>query len=82
VYQNNPQEVNWGCEFTARFEFRLPILPTGDYSITVAVAEGTQDNHLQHHWLHDALIVRVHASSVCFGLMGVPMKKITLGGQL
>lgn len=82
VYQNNPQEVNQGCEFTARFEFRLPILPTEDYSVAVAVAEGTQDNHVQHHWLHDALIVRVHASSVCFGLMGIPMKKITLGGQL
>ena len=82
VYQNNPQEVSQGCEFTARFEFRLPILPTEDYSIAVAVAEGTQDNHVQHHWSHDALIVRVHASSVCFGLMGVPMKKITLGEQL
>jgi len=82
VYQNNPQEVNQGCEFTARFEFRLPMLPTEDYSVAVAIAEGTQDNHVQHHWLHDALIVRVHASSVCFGLMGIPMKKITLDGQL
>jgi lipopolysaccharide transport system ATP-binding protein len=82
VYQSNPQEVNQGCEFTARFEFCLPILPTGDYSITVAVAEGTQNNHVQHSWMHDGLIVRVHASSVCMGLMGIPMKKITLGGQL
>lgn len=78
VYQNNPQEVNQGCEFTTRFEFRLPILPTQDYSVAVAVAEGTQDKHVQHHWLHDALIVRVHASSVRFGLMGIPMKKISL----
>ena len=82
VYQNNPQEINQGCEFTSQFEFRLPILPTGDYSITAAVAEGTQDNHVQHHWIHDALMVKVHASSVCFGLMGIPMKKITLGGQI
>lgn len=82
VYKNNPQEVSQGCEFTARFEFRLPILPTEDYSVAVAVAEGTQDNHVQHHWLHDALIVRVHASSVCFGLMRIPMKNITLGWQL
>jgi lipopolysaccharide transport system ATP-binding protein len=28
--------------------------------------------------MHDALIVRVHASSVCFGLVGVPMRAITL----
>jgi lipopolysaccharide transport system ATP-binding protein len=33
---------------------------------------------VQHHWLHDAMILRVHASSVCFGLVGLPMKKISL----
>jgi len=78
VYQNNPLAVNSGNEFIARFEFRLPVLPSGDYSISPAVAEGTQEKHIQHHWLHDALMVRVHSSSVCLGLIGLPMKKITL----
>jgi lipopolysaccharide transport system ATP-binding protein len=78
VYQFSPQPVTQGCELNARFEFRLPVLPTGDYSIAVALADGSQDTHVQHHWMHDALIVRVHASSVCFGLVGIPMKKITL----
>ena len=81
VYQFSPQPVTQGCELVARFEFRLPMLPTGDYSITVALADGSQDTHVQHHWMHDALIVRVHASSVCFGLVGIPMKKITLAAQ-
>lgn len=81
AYQHSPQSVPQGCELVARFEFRLPVLPTGDYSITVAIAEGSQDNHVQHHWMHDALIIRVHASSVCFGLVGIPMKKITLVSQ-
>ena len=62
----------------ARFDFRMPVLPSGDYSIAVALADGSQESHVQHHWVHDALIVRVHASSVCFGLFGIPMKKITL----
>lgn len=78
VYQHNPQPVNQGGELVARFEFRWPILPTGDYSIAVAIADGSQDSHVQHHWLHEALIVRVHASSTCFGLVGIPMKNMTL----
>jgi lipopolysaccharide transport system ATP-binding protein len=78
VYQNNPLVVEAGSEVMARFEFRLPVLPSGDYSISPAIAAGTQDEHVQHHWLHDALIVCVHSSSVCFGLIGVPMKKISL----
>lgn len=78
VYQHNPRAVEGGQELVVRFEFRLPILPTGDYSVAVAIADGSQDNHVQHHWRHDALMVRVHASSACFGLMGVPMKKISM----
>lgn len=81
VYQHSPQRVSQGNELIVRFEFRLPVLPTGDYSITVAVAEGSQDNHVQHHWMHDALIVRVHASSVSLGLVGIPMKKVTMVAQ-
>jgi lipopolysaccharide transport system ATP-binding protein len=80
-YRLNSPEVDAGNELIARFEFRLPILPTGDYSVTVALAEGTQETHVQHHWMHEALIVKVHASSICFGLVGVPMKKITLAAK-
>lgn len=78
IYQHSPQAIEQGCELVARFEFRLPVLPTGNYSITAALADGTQENHVQHHWMHDALIVRVHASSVCHGLIGVPMRNIEM----
>lgn len=81
VFEHNPQPVVQSGELVARFEFRLPVLPSGDYGIAVAVADGSQDSHVQHHWIHDALMVRVHASSVCFGLVGIPMKKITLTSQ-
>lgn len=78
VYQHNPQAVLQGCEIVARFKFRLPMLPSGDYSITVAIADGSQESHVQHHWMYDALVVRVHANSICMGLVGIPMKNITL----
>lgn len=80
-FQHNPLPVAQGVELVARFAFHLPVLPTGDYSISAAIAEGTQASHVQHHWMHDALIVRVHARSVFFGLVQIPMKKITLEAQ-
>ena len=77
-YENNSQSVVENGEIVAIFEFRLPILPSGEYGISVAIAEGTQNSHVQHHWMHDALMVSVHSSSVCFGLLGIPMKRISL----
>ena len=78
AYQFDAPLVGPGEDVVARFEFRMPVLPSGDYSFSPAIAEGTQDEHVQHHWVHDALMVRVHASSVCLGLMGVPMRNMTL----
>ena len=64
--------------FQAKFRFQMPYLPTGDFSIAAAVAEGTQEDHIQHHWIDDALFFRVHASHVARGLIGVPMVAIEL----
>ena len=78
AYQFNAPQVEAGEKIIARFDFRMPVLPSGDYSVDVALANGSQESHVQHHWVHDALIVRVHASSVCFGLFGIPMKAINI----
>jgi len=48
VYLHSPPPEAQGCQLLARIEFRLPILPTGDHSITVALADGSQENHVQH----------------------------------
>jgi lipopolysaccharide transport system ATP-binding protein len=77
-YQFSASTIKVGECFVAKFEFRMPMLPSGDYSISPAVGSGSQEEHTQHHWIHDALIVRVHASSVCLGLIGIPMRKIEL----
>lgn len=78
VYEHNAHPIMKGCELVAKFEFRLPVLPSGDYSIGVALADGSQDSHIQHHWMHDALMIRVHASAVCQGLIGIPMRAIKM----
>ena len=65
-----------GQRFAVEFRFRMPILPVGDYTLTVAFAEGTQTEHIQHHWIHDALLIRSHSSSACTGLVGIPVESI------
>ncbi|MCL2310452.1 MAG: ABC transporter ATP-binding protein [Proteobacteria bacterium] len=78
-YRFNEPSAHPGETLTARFEFRLPVMPSGKYSIAVSVGDGTQEQNVQHHWMHDALIIEAHASVVCLGLIGIPMKKIFLG---
>lgn len=67
-----------GEKFECKFTFRFPIIPAGSYSVGVAVANGEQENHIQHLWIHDALILNVNHSSVVHGLVGIPMKNISL----
>lgn len=75
---DSPLCVTRGQRVVATFEFRFPIMQSGHYSISPAIAEGTLSEHVQHIWLHDALMLQVHASSVCFGLIGMPMRRISL----
>lgn len=65
-------------KFSGSFVFRMPTLPAGEYSIAVAAAEGTQKEHTQHHWIHDAILLQSITTSNVFGLVGVPMSKVEL----
>lgn len=77
-HQGKPTPVAEGGQFIARFDFQMPLLPQGEYSLSLAVADGTQEEHTQHFWLHDAINLKSHASSVSTGLVGVPMQDIRL----
>ncbi len=78
TYQTDPQNADAQQIITARFTFRMPVIPVGDYAFTVAIATGSQDAHVQQHWVHEALILRSQASRVCFGVIGIPMKNIAI----
>jgi len=78
TYREQDIIVESGETIVADFCFQMPYLPTGDFSVTVAVAEGTQENHIQHHWIDDALFFKATASHVARGLIGVPMLSIGL----
>lgn len=64
--------------FNAEFSFLMPMLPDGSYTFDIAVATGTQESHVQHEWRHDTLELKVHTSSLSFGLIGVPMSNISI----
>lgn len=78
IYAEEPRRIRAGQAFEAIFSFRMPILPGGDYSIAVAIAEGTQQDHVQHHWIHDAVFLKSHSSSASTGLIGIPITEIRL----
>ncbi len=63
---------------SADFAFQMPRLQAGQYSITVAIADGTQDEHIQHHWIHDAIFFKSESTSVTGGLIGIPMSSVAL----
>lgn len=77
-YRLAPVGVDAGETLAAEFRFLMPILPPGDYTFSAAVANGTQDEHVQHHWIHDALVVKSLSSSVSTGLIGIPMHDIAM----
>ncbi|WP_426341197.1 ABC transporter ATP-binding protein [Pseudoduganella sp. S-14] len=77
-YATDPQTCCSGEEIQADFRFAMPILPVGDYSINVAIASGTQEQHVQHHWMHDAVLFKSESTSASTGLVGIPMLDIAL----
>ncbi|KVL47603.1 ABC transporter ATP-binding protein [Burkholderia cepacia] len=82
TFADRPVSCDAGDALCAEFTFIMPVLPVGAFSINVAIAEGTQYDHIQHHWIHDALPLRVHASRVSHALVGIPMVHAGLSEQM
>jgi lipopolysaccharide transport system ATP-binding protein len=59
-----------GQKIRVDFDHRVPILFEGEYAITVAVAEGFGHEHVQHHLIHEALILRSIGSRLLHGITG------------
>lgn len=67
-----------GDMLVASFVFRLPLLPNGSYSMTVSIADGDPYNHVQHHWLHDAVLINVVSPRLRYGLVGIPFDAVDM----
>ena len=77
TYRCSPLALSANSTVVAEFEFVMPIIAAGEYSISPAIADGTQENHVQLCWVNDAMIFNVHSTS-CMGMMGFPMKRIEM----
>ena len=63
---------------TAIFEFKMPLLASGEYAISIAIATGNLKNLVQQHWVHDAHIVIVKSPIERYGLVGLDIKSISI----
>ena len=77
-YADSPVKCEEGIGLEAEFSFQMPRLAVGGYSITAAIANGSQLDHIQHHWIHDAVSFRSISTSVSSGIVGIPMENIVL----
>lgn len=77
-YLQAPVACESGQQLRAEFSFDMPRMPVGDYTIAIAIADGTQHDHVQHQWIHDALHFKSESTNVATGLLGLPMRRIAL----
>jgi lipopolysaccharide transport system ATP-binding protein len=66
-----------GQIITAEFTFCMPLLPRGNYMFAAAVATGTQEAHVQQHWIHDALALDSINRDSHRGLVGILMENVS-----
>jgi lipopolysaccharide transport system ATP-binding protein len=78
AYRYSRPCVGAGRSFSAGFRFQLPYLAHGDFALTVAITEGTQDRHTHVHWMEEAIILTVRESPVRRGIFGVPLRSMRL----
>lgn len=64
------------------FRFRMPILPSGDYTISVAVADGDFHDHRSLVWRHDVLVLRVFSERFRYGMLGLSNSTIEVNKEI
>ncbi len=70
---DSPVQLLAGKHYIARFALTMPYLAEGEYVVSVGMASGSQGEHVQHCWRHDAMVFTVTGGHVVHGLMGIPV---------
>ncbi len=71
VLRRNIEPLQKGDTLIVRFSFMFPNIKNDYYIFSLAIANGTLHNHIQHHWVHDVIIVEVRRNdqfAECHGL--------------
>jgi lipopolysaccharide transport system ATP-binding protein len=77
-FMDKPVHAMSGQILQAQFQFVMPRLMNGEYTLTVAIADGTQEEHIQHQWIFDAMTFRSESTNAATGLVGIPFMDIQL----
>lgn len=66
-----------GVNIQACFLIEWPSLLAGDYSLTAAISSGSQEFHINHHWIYDALLFKQHqAEKNIAGIFSPTIKQV------
>jgi lipopolysaccharide transport system ATP-binding protein len=68
--------IGAGDRFEGIFRFQMPWLACGNYSVTAAFVDGTQDDHTHLYWIEDSLAISVDESRVARGIVALPSTDI------
>ena len=71
---SSPLYLKAGDVGEARFKFVMPVLAPGTYSILLSIASGTLEEHVQHHWIHEAIIFHSQSSISTGVLLEIPVE--------
>ena len=77
-FRSYPLSFTAGDRVDVVFRFRMPILSRGIYTMNVAIAEGLGADHVQQHWIHDALRLESLSSRLVHGIAGMLDLDITM----
>jgi lipopolysaccharide transport system ATP-binding protein len=79
TYASQPVSGQAGAQVYAEFEFIMPFMPKGDYSVCVALATGSNLEHVQQHWINEALIIQSLDNFVHADVMALPSISMQIG---
>lgn len=76
--EGRPMSFLTGDLFEATFRFQIPLLPVGDFSVRLAVADGLETDAAMLAVKEGALILHSITSGARHGIIGIPMHSISL----
>ena len=63
MYNCPLKEVKGNTRMRVAIEFKVPKIFPKEYVVTMALSEGTQLNHTQQHWIHEATTINILSSN-------------------
>lgn len=72
AFRSSQLRFESGDLVTVEFSFRMPELLQGHYSVDIAFAEGLGHDHVQHHWIHEAITFTSLQGRLVQGICGLP----------